>query len=163
MNKIYETYVRRFEERFDEELAEKKVGEYDCLKILREISAEMERRGESPEERHRMMDRLASEMTSYVDRRTSIEAKRVYELWHGKMPIDRNEFETAREELLFFDRCYRNVHEELERFETLEGAQVLSPEAVARVRDDLVRFEQLIQTYIRLLELRVPSEGETGA
>jgi hypothetical protein len=163
MKEIYEAYVKRFEERFDEELEGGKIGEYHCLRILRELAEALERQGESLEDRRRILNTLTLEMAAYVDSRAGAQAKRVYERWRAEAPLDRESFGKAREELLHFDRCYRNAYEELERFDSMEGERLLSRETVHRVRDDLVRFEQLIQTYIRLLELQIPSDGATGA
>jgi hypothetical protein len=109
------------------------------------------------------MDGLTLQMAAYVDARASAQAKSVYQHWRSRGHFDRESFGKAREELLHFDRCYRNAYEELERFDTMQGDRLISRETVTRVRDDLVRFEQLIQTYIRLLELKIDSEASHDA
>jgi len=162
MKEVYEVYIKRFEKRFEEELEGGRIGEYHCLRILRELAEELERQGETPEDRRRILDALTLEMAAYVDSRAGAQAKRVYERWRAEAPIERERFAKAREELLHFDRCYRNAYEELERFDSMEGERLLSRETVHRVRDDLVRFEQLIQTYIRLLELAISQSDRSG-
>lgn len=163
MEKRYQASLRRFEEALETELSEERIGEYECLNALRSTEEEMSAADTPEEERRRILDALAEEMVEYADRRLSREAKRVYESARLAGELDTAGYEHYREELFFFDQCFKNVHEELERFTQMHSENPLGEERLRQSREALIRFEQLIQTYVRLLELQAAASRQGTA
>jgi len=154
MEKPYQAALKRFEEALEKELSEERIGEYDCLNTLRSTEEEMQQSGVPEMERRSFLDALAEEMVEYTNRRLSREAKRIYERARLAGELDTAGYEHYREELFFFDQCFKNVYEELERFTLMHEQPPLAKERLHLTREALIRFEQLIQTYVRLLELQ---------
>jgi hypothetical protein len=158
MESMVERYRIEFEKKFEEELSRNRSGEYHCLKALQALEETLEQQGYSPEERIDALNRLAREMVEYSGGRLSQLARRSYDRWHDEEHIDVDRYEAVREELFFFDHCFKNIYEELERFNLMSSESSIDRAVLADARGELVRFEQLIQTYVRLLELRIRPE-----
>ncbi|WP_457605752.1 hypothetical protein [Nitratifractor sp.] len=148
-------YLREFKSRLEEELSSGRAAEYPCFNTLRALDETLEEKGHSFMERAALLNGAAEEMAEYVETHITAAARRLYRYWKESSQFEKNEFREVKERLDFLKYCFHETCDELEHFRHARAESLLNEETMARAKERLVRFEQLIETYLRLLELEL--------
>ena len=154
---VYDDQFHLFQRELAEALQRDEVVSHLCLARLHELDGRLE--DAEDETRRKYLNRLSMAMTEYAQTRLRHMAREDFEKLHDKEHLEDEVFETYRRRVTKYDSCFKNTLDDLVRFNEEHPLHPVEEETFRFTRTGLVHFEQIIQTYIRILEFKLDRGG----